>query len=322
MDRTGYLGGSDAAPIIGISPFKSRLDVWAQKRGEAPPQVETPAMMLGLYLEPFLRAVHEAATGEKIVSVPQKTHPEFPWMRARLDGKIKGKPIVYEAKTAAFGFDWTETIPRYYVPQLQHYLAVTGWGEARVVAMIGGRLPLREYTVWRDDDYIRDLVEVESEFWFKNVIEGIEPDPDGGAAAEDFLRRRHPVETEPLRVATPEEAALVRSYKKVELALADIERDKETVKQLIMARIGDAVGIEGEGFRVTLKKTKDVSKTDWAAVSVGLEQMIETAMSEGRFTLRPAADPNKEPSFPELVSVNTTVREGTRRFLPQIEDLA
>ena len=101
MDRQGYLGGSDAAAIIGISPFRSRLDVWAEKRGTAEPVVETPSMMLGLYMEPFIRAVHEAATGEKIVSVPQKTHPEHPWMRARLDGKVKGKPVVYEAKTAS-----------------------------------------------------------------------------------------------------------------------------------------------------------------------------------------------------------------------------
>lgn len=317
MERIGYIGSSDAAPIIGISPFKSRLDVWLEKRGEKEADEASPAMMLGTYMEPFIRAMYEIAHGEHIVSVPQREHPEHPWMRTRLDGKVKGQPIAYEAKTARMPFDWGETIPPYYVPQVQHHLAVTGYDACRVVAMIGGALPLKVYTVERDEDYIRDLIEVESEFWFRNVIEGIQPEPDGNPAAEEFIRRRHPADTEPLRVATPEEYLLVQEWHAAKAALDAQERTTDELRQKITARIGDAAGIEGPGFRVTWKKNKDSIRVGWEQVADSLRTMIDEATRDGRFQHRPG-----DPGFDEIVSLYTAVKEGPRVFRASIEEIA
>lgn len=315
MDRIGYIGSSDAAPIIGISPFKSRLDVWAEKRGEKEPDEGSLAMALGTYMEGFIRFAYEEEHGEHIVSVPQRTHPEHEWMRTRLDGKVKGLPIAYEAKTSRMPFDWGEEIPRYYVPQVQHHLAVTGYDACRVVAMIGGSLPLKVYTVERNDEYIADLIEVEREFWFRNVIEGIEPEPDGTESAAAFLARRHPADTEPLRVATPEEATLVWEFKNLDIVADQYARLRDEAKQRLIQRIGAAAGIEGPGFKITHKRSKDGVRVGWEQVATSLENLIIDATLHGRYTPRP-----EEPDLPTLVSLYSEIRPGTRRFLPTIEE--
>jgi predicted phage-related endonuclease len=238
-------------------------------------------------------------------------------MRTRLDGKVKGKPIAYEAKTSRMPFDWGETIPPYYVPQVQHHLAVTGYDACRVVAMIGGSLPLKTYTVERDDRYIRDLIEVESEFWFKNCVEKIAPEPDGIPAAEEFIRRRHPAEKADTRVATPEETILVRDWHAARATLDAQERVADELRQRIMARIGDAAGIDGPGFKITWKKNKDSSRTGWEEVALSLKRMIDEATRDGRFEHRPG-----DPGYDEIVGLYTVTKEGPRVFRATIEEIA
>ena len=38
MNRRTYLGGSDTAAILGLSPWKSPLELYLEKIGEAPEQ--------------------------------------------------------------------------------------------------------------------------------------------------------------------------------------------------------------------------------------------------------------------------------------------
>ena len=54
IDRTKTIGGSDVAAILGLSPWRSPLDVWREKTlGEAD-QRDTPAMQAGVRFEPVI----------------------------------------------------------------------------------------------------------------------------------------------------------------------------------------------------------------------------------------------------------------------------
>ena len=44
--RTG-IGGSDAAAVIGLNPFRSRIEVYADKMGMMPEKEDTESMRLG-----------------------------------------------------------------------------------------------------------------------------------------------------------------------------------------------------------------------------------------------------------------------------------
>lgn len=42
MNRMGFIGGSDVAAILGVSPFKTPHELWLQKTGRAPREEVTP----------------------------------------------------------------------------------------------------------------------------------------------------------------------------------------------------------------------------------------------------------------------------------------
>ena len=55
FDRSSGLGGSDIAAIVGLSPYRSPLDVWAEKVGH-PSVISKDSLHLrfGTHLEPFV----------------------------------------------------------------------------------------------------------------------------------------------------------------------------------------------------------------------------------------------------------------------------
>lgn len=45
--RKGYIGGSDAAAVVGLNAWSSPYAVWADKVGKLPEKEDTEAMRLG-----------------------------------------------------------------------------------------------------------------------------------------------------------------------------------------------------------------------------------------------------------------------------------
>lgn len=89
-----------------------------------------------------------------------------------------GGPRPVEAKTTRWQKEWgepeTDQAPLPYVFQVQHQLAVTGYNEADIAVLIGGS-DFRIYRVQRDEEIIKALIRVESEFW--QCVENRVPPP-------------------------------------------------------------------------------------------------------------------------------------------------
>src|SRR5262245_42032680 len=88
--RRSGLGSSDAAAILGASPFASPLDVYLAKLGLAESE-QTEAMRFGQLLEPIVIAEYERETGRTLAPIQPFTivqSDEAPWLRATLDGEI------------------------------------------------------------------------------------------------------------------------------------------------------------------------------------------------------------------------------------------
>jgi putative phage-type endonuclease len=178
-DRRRGIGGSDVAAILGLSRFRTAVDVWLDKRGLAEPQPETDAMRFGRLFEPIVLDEFERRTGYEVRrGLPIQTSEEHPFMLASLDGLIEDEHAIVEAKTArtadGWGEDGSSEIPAYYHTQVAHYMAVTDAVIAYVPVLIGGQ-DFRIYTVERDEAFQADLIEAEREFWESNVLPGIPP---------------------------------------------------------------------------------------------------------------------------------------------------
>ena len=98
--RRQGIGGSDAAIVIGESPYRSPYDLWAEKCGLVAPAPETAAMAWGRRLEPLVAAAYTEATGRRLRRVSRLLrHRERPWQLASIDRAVIGEKRLVEIKT-------------------------------------------------------------------------------------------------------------------------------------------------------------------------------------------------------------------------------
>lgn len=195
--RDKGVGGSDVGVVMGVNRYKSIEQLWAEKTGRVEPEdiSHKPFVILGNSLEPALR--DEYAYRHQDVQVEEPLYmlqdDEHPWRQASLDGIITcadGMREVLEIKTvgssSAYAWDMG-MVPDSYACQVLHYMAVSGYRRAQLIAMIGNSRIL-ERTVERDA-YLIDLIESEvDEFW-----ESVKTDkqPLRRYPTDDFLERLH-----------------------------------------------------------------------------------------------------------------------------------
>lgn len=194
--RNKGIGGSDVSVIAGINQFKSIFQLWLEKTGQiVPEEGGTEFAHFGTILEPIVRKEFTRRTGIKVKAKNALLQSEeYPFMLANLDGVIyeAGELCIFEAKTAsAYKQEiWEQGVPEEYQLQVQHYMAVTGAKKAYIAALVGGN-HFFYHIVYRDEELIRLMINMEKRFWEKHVVQGIEPVPDGSDATTDFLSEKY-----------------------------------------------------------------------------------------------------------------------------------
>lgn len=160
--RRNGIGGSDAAAIMGLSPWRTAMDVWLEKTGEftEDESQDNEKMYWGTALEDVVAREFMTRTGLKVRrrnAILQ--HRKHHFMIANVDRLVIGHKAGLECKTTGqySADDWTMGVPDYYIPQVQHYMAVTGYDTWYVAVLIGGQ-EYKHYEVPRDDGFIREVL--------------------------------------------------------------------------------------------------------------------------------------------------------------------
>ena len=217
--RRSGIGGSDAAAALGLSPWKSALELWQEKvSGQRQPTQENEAMIWGRLMEPIITKEFVRRTGKNVTPMRSMLQAvNWPWMRADLDGIIEDPQRgtgIFESKTAsAFKQDeWAEErCPDAYMLQLSHYMAITGLSYAVICVLIGGN-KLHWITVDRDDELIASLVQLEQRFW-QYVLTRTPPPIDGSVACTELLSRKYPLSSNAAPMILPVDAdSWIRDY--------------------------------------------------------------------------------------------------------------
>jgi putative phage-type endonuclease len=194
--RHDGIGGSDAPALMGENPWRSAKRLFAEKAApsrygpEPPPPTELAisgyvprapvapppppdrsyrsAASRGTALEPYARQLYNRHVGAELIANCLQSRAR-PWQRASLDGLCLRTNRVVEIKCGdkVYGHvEATNTVPGYYVGQLQHILAVSGFDAIDFWVWLPGKTPLL-ITVPRDEDYIARMTAAEAEFWAK-----------------------------------------------------------------------------------------------------------------------------------------------------------
>jgi putative phage-type endonuclease len=230
--RRSGIGGSDTAAVLGLSKWRTPLQVYYEKIGEADPIVETEPMRWGKVLEPVLIQEYANKTG-RVVNKPSGVirladHPHF---IANLDGFTEDGRVL-EIKTARSADNWgdegTDEVPTDYFLQVQHYMAVTGMQVTDIAVLIGGS-DFRIYEVEADPELHQMMLKQGAEFW-KRVQEATPPDPINKADIIQFTKVINKSKT-----ATEEIIKTVADLKTVKASLKLLENEEEELKSTIQA---------------------------------------------------------------------------------------
>ena len=182
--RKHSIGASDAAAVMGISPWKTEAQLWDEKANGKMLDFHNADTMRGHRSENHILELYGIETERKIFSgeriMLMSNHN--PFMSCTLDGidfTDENNPIIIEVKSVKFSHgEWSDDkIPDYYFTQLLHQLAVTGWNEAVLLVRFARNegwesASERMYHVKREDvqDQIDKLVRKESKFWNEYVV--------------------------------------------------------------------------------------------------------------------------------------------------------
>lgn len=258
-DRTKGIGGSDAAAILGLSPWRSPHDVWLEKTGRAEPQRETERMRWGTLLEDAVAREYAERTGARI-SRSRKTlrHPQHAFLVAHIDrwSVRDGRRGILEVKTTArksdqWGTPGTDGIPPYYAAQVLHYLGVTGAPWSDVAVLFLDRMEMEVYRVPRDEEAIRLIRETEIAFWRDHVETDTPPPP---SPSED-LARRWPRETPGKTVeADAEMREIFEDLLVIRREIARLEAAEQDLRKRIELVMGDAEALTIDGRPVATWK--------------------------------------------------------------------
>ena len=192
--RTG-LGGSDAAVVMGLTPYRSKIELWADKTGRMPETEDNEAMRTGRDLEQYVAERFCEAAGKKVRRRNDRVqHDAYDFITANVDREIIGENAGLECKTtSAFtkaDFDSGE-IPLYYYCQCCHYMNVMGYDRMYLAVLIGGQR-FRWFTIERNDSECAALLRSEIAFWNDCIKPDIRPEPDGSESAEHTLKALYP----------------------------------------------------------------------------------------------------------------------------------
>lgn len=328
-DRRKGIGASDAAAVLGLSPWSSPFDVWREKVGEDTTIRTSLQMYVGKRLQDTVGDLYVMHTGRRI-RADNKRHerPGMPYMFAHLDFRELGNPRrLVECKTAysdhGFGDDGSTVIPIQYWVQAQHEMAVVN-ADVCDLAVLFGHRDFRVFPIVRDDVFIPKLTDAIDEFWNTYVVTRQPPPVDHTEAARQFMARRHPNANGVTIPATPEQAELGDRYRQALEAVDVATKERDRIKNRIIQLIGDNDGIRAGDWSATYRNVKPSDPvTNFAAVADwALDIMRAVDEDEIRDAVEASgAIPDDHPVTSlddaiEYVKASNTVpgRKGYRRF--------
>lgn len=217
LDRRGWIGSSDMAAILGLSPWKTGYELFLEKTGQVEQADADPEkaklFRRGKRLEPIICQMLTEERGLEIVARNQRyVHPDYPFLACEVDAEamVDGERVNVEAKTAhqftawKYGAEGTDQVPVEYACQAAFAQMVTRRNRT-IFGVLFGADDLVTYDLPRDLATEAEMLKRAVHFWREHVLKGVPPAALNLPDVERMLRRTPPT----LVDATPEVVELL-----------------------------------------------------------------------------------------------------------------
>lgn len=278
--RRRAIGGTDVAAILGLSKFRSPMQVWLEKKGLAE-TTQNEAMAWGKRLERSILEGYADAVGHPIVFADPyefMVSQQVPILGASLDARWADddqRPV--DAKNTRFkGPDWGEAgsdqIPVYYACQLAVQMHVTDAPAADLAVLFSGQ-QFERFTIHRDMDLERTIIERVHVWWERHIVQDVPPEVDGSKGTSEWIAKRFRQATDVMIQPTPELSEHARQLASIKAELKRMEAEEARHANALKSAIGEGKGILG---LCTWTQNKDSVKLDAEAYAQALEQRLMT----------------------------------------------
>lgn len=283
-----HIGCSKIAQALGISRWGTPYDLWLHYTGRQPlPDISHDLRVaLGEPMEQVLKPfVEQRLGGELRRDRKEYKHPTLPLIAhvdfrlaasaqaaiSTLGGMPKVRPVV-DIKTSLghgakhrFGQDGTDELDNDVILQVHGYNLMTGAEVAYVAALVPGP-EIKIFTV-RADAEMADLIEDGlADFW-----RCVTTDTPPAARNEADARSMWAKHAEGKILEADQHLYLdLRAYAALKAQMRALEKDEQTLKDIILPRLTDAEAIWYDGkSQATFKANKDRDTVDWQGIARG-----------------------------------------------------
>ena len=283
--RMKSLGGSDIGALLGVSKYRSAVDVWLEKSGQAPQSLDSLPLRFGQHAESFVAAEYAKATGATLIHDERTiTHPEHSFLTGHVDRYIQGDspdifndqgqvvaPKILECKTAhpfnqsEWGEPGTDQVPLPYLVQCQWYLMLTQC-ETADLAVLFANSDFRIYTIHRDTELEQLLLDRALSFWHEHVLTGRPPKIQNDLDCRSLFPRASAGQS---IEASTELMTKLQELKNLENQIKTHESVIAQIKTDLMQHMGEAEMLQYQGDLIaTWKSPKPSTKLDSKRLSL------------------------------------------------------
>ena len=292
------VGAGDIAAVVGVSPYRTALQVYLDKVGESEPNEAGQAAYWGKQIEDLVAQEFQTRTGMKVQRVNSILRAGADgWQIANIDravvnpdisgrvcvqsaakqaetGRMLSTDAILECKTASSYMadlwgDSQETEIKAGEVTSDHEIPIyyetqvqwyLGVTGAKIcyVAALLGGQDFRIYRVNRDDEVIAALQEQCRTFWFEHVQKQVPPEPHTAEEVQKLFAK----DTGEMIEATNEVATDIGELRNLVEQVKALEAEQKIVKDRICAALGERTGFLIAGEKACTFKAQKSTRFD------------------------------------------------------------
>lgn len=254
-DRSQFLGGSDIAAVMGLSPWQTPVELWMEKTGrtprEEPDEARRRMFERGHKLEPFIRdmviqKLQDMGCEVELIACNRRfADKDHPFLACEIDFELRitglleiggreyqlqAEEVNADAKSVSgfarkkWGTDSNEDVPIEYAAQFMHGLGITG-RRLCLVAALRSFDDVDVYWTVRDDETVAAMREKAVLFWTGHVLTDTAPDP----YTFSDIKLLWPTDNGEAVDATPEIAEKVGQLRRIKAQIKEWEEAEEAL---------------------------------------------------------------------------------------------